>query len=68
MTTKHLMLDVIKVLLFNNLCQFVLIRDREVWNFHKFQESHLNSLFNQAVFLPGEEVSMSTGTLSCADQ
>lgn len=50
MTTKHLMLDVIKVLLYNNLCQFVLIRDREVWNFYKFQESHLNSLFNQAVF------------------
>lgn len=63
MTTKHLMLDVIKVLLYNNLCQFVLIRDREVWNFYKFQESYLNSLFNQAVFLPGEEVSMSTGTL-----
>lgn len=63
MTTKHLMLDVIKVLLYNNLCQFVLIRDREVWNFYKFQESCLNSLFNQAVFLPGEEVSMSTGTL-----
>lgn len=63
MTTEHLMLDVIKVLLYNNLCQFVLIRDREVWNFYKFQESHLNSLFNQAVFSPGEEVSMSTGTL-----
>lgn len=36
MTTKHLMLDVIKVLLYN-LCQFVLIRDREVWNFYKFR-------------------------------
>lgn len=49
MTTKHLMLDVIKVLLYN-LCQIVLIRDREVWNFYKSQKSHLNSLYNQAVF------------------
>lgn len=49
MITKHLMLDVIKVLLYN-LCQFVLIRDREVWNFYKSQKSHLNSLYNQAVF------------------